>query len=187
MKAIPKSLNPDPYRKSVAPLPVGPPSFRTTAPPPARVDRILGATGERFDFHEFPAATPLDRAGIAVEASDRTYVTTPEGSIRRNTSVPFRARYPRPLTKKQARQQTKARERIEAELQKQDRRRRERTLRHSLDDSLIRTEKTRKHAEWLLEKLKDGHETVRRLNETTALGTTIKAGIIDDPAAEALP
>lgn len=152
MKAIPKSLNPDPYRKSTPPTPVGlrPPSFRTTAPPPTEVYKIVGVEVARYEERPIPAETPLHRPGIVIQASDRDYVTAPDGSIRRRYGG--RQKPGKPET----RQQAKARERIEAELQKRDRRRRERTLRHGLDDALNRAEKSRKHAEWLLEQVSNG-------------------------------
>lgn len=152
---LPQSIRPEPYTKSTKPVHFLPPSFRTTAP---HQYRVLGAEGQKLQ--QAPSEVPLTTPGITIQASDRDYVTTPEGSIRRADGGRRRPHKP------EARQQAKARERIEAGLQKRDRRRVERLERH-LAKGLGRARKI--------------VETVDQLT-----GKKYTAIVIDDPAAEVL-
>lgn len=119
MKAIPNSLRPDPYRPKRVAVDPGPASFRTA------VHRVLAST----DPKRPPAVetryreTPLTVPGVLVQATDREYVVTESGSLRRRA---IRAVYPRTPGKAEAKARAKSAERIEDAIARADRRRRER-------------------------------------------------------------
>lgn len=102
--------------------PVGPPAFRTA------VHRFVPDRDGRRP-HAVETAhreTPLDRPGIRVEATDRVYVVEPTGSLRRAAPRPVKHRPPMPFAAKV--QKIVAASRIEADLEKTERRRVLRTM-----------------------------------------------------------
>lgn len=119
---IPKSLDHGPYRQGRAPEPLGPPAFRTAVHRPVE----SGDPKRPPTFETSYREMPIDQPGYEVRASDRSYVTTPEGALRRGDDGRQKSR--KPLTKAQRRASDARDRRQEEALVHTERRRLSRTL-----------------------------------------------------------
>lgn len=150
---IPASIRPDPYRKPATHAPLGPPTFRTEvhaweAPhDPKAPPRVKTAVRE----------TLIDRPGYRVEATDRSYITGPDGALRRADGG--RRRKAKPPTPARRRAEAARDERLQQELDRGERRRARRRLKMGAEGFLLRVGGAVQHAGDLLCTLKQAKGT----------------------------